>query len=86
LFDFLVNSQTVIERSITIMMVSMNAFQPNFAALQATANPANNVAQVKAQAEAVKMQADALETQAKTSGQKSKTKPAHAGFKLDLQA
>jgi hypothetical protein len=67
------------------MMVSMNAFQPNFAALQATANPANNVAQVKAQAEAVKMQADALEMQAKA-GQKPKTKPATAGFKLDLQA
>ncbi|MCS6266022.1 MAG: hypothetical protein H2174_00460 [Vampirovibrio sp.] len=66
------------------MMVSMNAFTPNFAALQATANPANNVAQVKAQAEAVKMQADALETQAKSN--KPKTKPAHTGLKLDLQA
>ena len=65
-------------------MVSMNAFSPNSAALQATANPANNVAQVKAQAEAVKMQADALETQAT---KKSKAfKAFGTGEKLDLQA
>lgn len=67
------------------MMVSMNAFTPNFAALQATANPANNVAQVKAQAEAVKMQADALETQA-TKKSKVATKAVGTGAKLDLQA
>ena len=68
------------------MMVSMNTFQPNFQALQAASNPANNVAQVKAQADAVKMQADALENQAKAS-QKSKTKAPHgAGMKLDMHA
>ena len=66
------------------MMVSMNAFTPNFAALQATANPTNNVAQVKAQAEAVKMQADALEAQAKQ--KKMAPKAANTGMKLDLQA
>jgi hypothetical protein len=67
------------------MMVSMNAFTPNFAALQATANPANNVAQVKAQAEAVKMQADALEAQAKKNT-KMAPKAVGTGAKLDLQA
>jgi hypothetical protein len=70
------------------MMVSMNAFTPNFAALQATANPANNVAQVKAQAEAVKMQADALENQAKAGAgtPKKHTVKTGTGMKLDLQA
>ncbi|MCX5920507.1 MAG: hypothetical protein NTW61_04175 [Candidatus Melainabacteria bacterium] len=67
------------------MMVSMNTFQPNFQALQAASNPANNVAQVKAQADAVKMQADALEVQNKAT-KKAGAKPHGAGMKLDMHA
>lgn len=68
------------------MMVSMNTFQPNFQALQAASNPANNVAQVKAQADAVKMQADALENQATKASKKAGAKPHGAGMKLDMHA
>jgi hypothetical protein len=64
------------------MMVSMNTFSPNLAAMQA--NPANTVAKVKAQAEAVKMQADALELQS-TKGKKA-TPAKGVGKALDLQA
>jgi hypothetical protein len=61
------------------MMVAMNAFTPNAVGLKAAAAPANNMAEVKAQADAVKLQAEALENNAK------KAKPAHAGTKLDVQ-
>ena len=68
-------------------MVSMNTFQPNFQALQAASNPANNVAQVKAQADAVKMQADALEASKTTAKKPQHTvKAAGTGMKLDMHA